>query len=61
MNNFEKIKNMTLDEMAEHHALFARAVIEGALTALKLKPVNYPPLEVSIANQKQWLQQEREG
>lgn len=61
MNNYEKIKNMTLDEMAEHHALFARAVIEGALTALKLKPLTYLPLEISIANQKQWLQQESEG
>lgn len=61
MNNYERIKAMTLDEMAEHHALFARAVIKGALTALNLKPVNYPPLEVSIKNQKQWLQAESEG
>ena len=60
MNNFQKIKAMNIDEMAKHHALFARAVIEGALAALKLKPVDYPPMEVSIANQKQWLESEEE-
>lgn len=58
MNNFNKIKAMNIDEMAEHHALFARAVIEGVLAALKLEPINYPPMEVSIADQKQWLEAE---
>ena len=60
MRNIDKIKSMNIDEMAKHHALFARAVIEGALAALKLEPINYPPMEVSIANQKQWLESEEE-
>ena len=60
MNNFQKIKAMNVDEMAKHHALFARAVIEGALLAMKLEPIDYPPMEVSIANQKQWLESEEE-
>lgn len=60
MNNFEKIKAMSIDEMAEHHALFARAVINGAFAALKLVPIDYPPMEESIANQKQWFKSEEE-
>lgn len=60
MNNFQKIKAMDINEMAKHHALFARAVINGAFAALKLAPIDYPPMEVSIANQKQWLEQESE-
>jgi len=60
LNNFEKIKAMSIDEMARHHALFARAVIDGALQALKLKAINYPPLEISINNQLQWLESESE-
>lgn len=58
MRNIDKIKSMSIDEMAKHHALFTRAVIEGALAALKLEPIDYPPMEVSIANQKQWLESE---
>ena len=61
MNNFEKIKNMTLDEMAEHHALFARTVIKGFTTALNIELTGEVPLEISIKNQKQWLQTESEG
>lgn len=60
MRNIDKIKAMDIDEMAEHYALFTRAVIKGALAALKLEPIDYPPMEVSIANQKQWLEQESE-
>lgn len=60
MNNFEKIKSMTLDEMAKHHALFARAVIEGFTTALSIELTGEVPIEVSIKNQKQWLQAESE-
>lgn len=61
MNNYEKIKAMSIEEMAVHHALFARACIKGALSALQLKPINYPPMNISINNQKQWLESESEG
>lgn len=58
MNNYEKIKAMSIDEMAEHHALFARAVIEGFMAALSIELTGEVPIEVRIKNQKQWLQQE---
>ena len=61
MNNYDRIKAMTLDEMAEHHAIFAKAVIDGFTTALSIELTGEVPIEVSIKNQKQWLQQESEG
>ena len=61
MNNYEKIKSMSVDEMAEHHALFSRAVIKGFLQAMNLETTGEVPIEISIKNQKQWLLAESEG
>ena len=59
MNNFEKIKQMNIDEMAEHHELFARSVLKSALLSFGLNPVNVlPPL--NIKRYYQWLQEESE-
>ena len=57
MNNFEKIKNMTLDEMAKY------------LTKITANYCEYCPLQKKCENEdiycrdsiKQWLQQESEG
>ena len=57
MNKFEKIKNMTLDEMAKY------------LTKITANYCEYCPLQKKCENEdiycrdsiKQWLQQESEG
>jgi hypothetical protein len=51
MNNFEKIKNMTLDEMAE----FLKSEEE------MYDSDRLPMSGVDILDIKQWLQQESEG
>ena len=62
MNNYERIKNMSFDEMAEFFFFFffffLRAVIEGFKMALGIELTGEVPIEVSIKNQRQWLQQE---
>jgi len=63
--NFEKIKNMTLDEMAEHHYKFANSFIIAILKVIKEKTgvefEELPSYENVISDIKQWLQAEGEG
>lgn len=62
MKIYEKIKTMSLDEMAEHHARYARAYIDGVLTVIKNKTgvefETLPPMETEKENAKKWLQME---
>ena len=62
MKIYEKIKTMTLDEIAEHHVRYARAYIDGVLTVIKKKTgvefENFPTMETEIENAKKWLQME---
>jgi hypothetical protein len=62
MNIYETIKTMTLDEMAEHHARYTRAYIDGVLTVIKNKTgvefETLPPMEREIKNAREWLQME---
>ena len=55
MQIYEVIKKMNIDEMAEHHARYARAAIQGALSSMGLTMNEMPPLEESIRNQRAWL------
>ena len=56
MNNYEKIKNMTIDEMAEMFAFFKRC----------LDCINYDSFPINYNNRnnvehtKQWLEKECE-
>ena len=62
MEIYEKIKTMTLNEMAEHHARYGRACIDGVLTVIKNKTgvefETMPTLEETIERAKKWLQME---
>ena len=60
MNNYERIKSMSIEEMAIHQAKFSRAVIDGVFMALNIKVEAEPPLQMSIDNQKKWLLMESE-
>lgn len=60
MNNFEKIKAMSIDEMAIYLALYTDKIIKGVLQDFNIEVKNFPPLEFCIANQKQWLEHESE-
>ena len=58
MNNFEKIKNMTLDEMAE----MLRELQDNPVYLCTLvTPCNKCSYSDCLINTKQWLQQESEG
>lgn len=62
MKIYEKIKTMTLEEMAEHHARYTRAYMEGVLYVIKEKTgvefESMPTLEEEIERAKKWLQME---
>ena len=62
MNNFEKIKQMTVDEMAEYMCLMARVGIKATLNnaGIKDEEIDFPPIEKSIEACKQILLQEVE-
>ena len=62
MNNFEKIKQMTVDEMAEYMCLMARVGIKATLNnaGIKDEEIEFPPIEKSIEECKQILLQEVE-
>ena len=60
MNNFERIKQMTVDEMAEHLHKTDYAIWLGVRLALYKKDIEiegYSPRN-SIAGLKQWLLEE---
>ena len=63
--NFEKIKSLTFDEMAEHHYKFANSFIIAILKVIKEKTgvefEELPSYENVISDIKQWLKQESEG
>lgn len=65
MNNFEKIKSLTLDEMAKHHYKFANSFVIAILKVIKEKTgvefEELPSYENVISDIKQWLQAESEG
>ena len=60
MNNFEKIKQMTVDEMAEYMCLMARVGIKAAYNKVGITDdeIVFPPIEKSIEACKQILLQE---
>ena len=62
MNNFQKIKQMTVDEMAEYMCLMARLGIKATLNIVGIsdKEIDFPPIEKSIEACKQELLQEVE-
>ena len=62
MNNFEKIKQMTVYDMAEYMCLMARLGIKEALNNVGItdEEMEFPPIEKSIEACKQILLQEVE-
>lgn len=63
MNNFQKIKTMTLDEMAEHYYKFANvmAILKIIKEKTGVEFGELPSYENVISDIKQWLQAESEG
>ena len=67
MNNFEKIKNMTLDEMAEYLVYLQKHISDTLLFELGMLELPTTPdlpeltLKNSIKYTKQWLESESEG
>ena len=61
--NYEKIKNMTLDEMAEHFSKIDEAIYAGAKIGLAKSGIDLTGYSKtrSVESFKQWLQQESEG
>ena len=61
-NNYERIKNMTVEEMAEHYMRLERAIFEGAKRGLAENGIQISgfsePKRLEIY--KQWLLQEVE-
>lgn len=60
MNNYEHIKTMTLDEMAEYFSKIDEAIYEGAkigLAKLGIDLTGYSKTR-SVESLKEWLQQE---
>jgi hypothetical protein len=62
MNNYNKIKQMSVDEMAEYMCLVARVAIKATLNIIGIsdKEIDFPPIEKSIEACKQELLQEVE-
>lgn len=62
MNNFERIKQMNIDEMAIYMCLMARVGIKSTLNIAGIKDgeIDFPPIEKSIEACKQILLQEVE-
>lgn len=60
--NLEKIKNMSIDEMAEHYTKLAKAMFIGANQVLKKVgiEIDYSKVESSTESFKQWLESEEE-
>jgi len=62
MNNYQKIKQMSVDEMAIYMCLMARVGIKSTLNnaGIKDEEIDFPPIEKSIEACKQILLQEVE-
>lgn len=65
MNNYEKIKSLTFDEMAEHHYKFTNSFIIAILKVIKEKTgvefEELPSYKNVISDIKKWLQAESDG
>ena len=62
MTNYEKIKAMSIDEMAEHYTKLAKAMFIGANQVLRKDgiEIDYSIVESSIESFKKWLESEEE-
>lgn len=60
--NYEKIKSMSIDEMAEHYTKLAKAMFIGANQVLKKDgiEIDYSKIESSTEDFKQWLESKEE-
>lgn len=62
MNNYQKIKAMSIDEMAEHYTKLAKAMFFAANQVFKKDgiEIDYSKVESSTESFKQWLESEEE-
>lgn len=60
--NYEKIKAMDIDEMAEHYTKLAKAMFIGANQVLRKDgiEIDYSKVVSSTEDFKQWLESEEE-